>query len=297
MEVADKIVGPLGLIEKVDVGSKGFSLGKYLRIRVNIDISKPLCRGRVVRMGATEKEWVDFRYERLPIFCYWCGKLDHDGRDCPLWLDSNESLELEERQYGPWLRAEMDRLQRPQVAEALSRKNERDGIKSGNQKQSKNQAMNSRWRSSEKARQGEVGEIPTTLVMSNPMPEAVMMDVTFQKKKEDDFETQLREINCAIHAVDTVKERMGNREAKEESRVATDFSNSAQSEALSVGGKVDKPLMSQRPYLGPLTDPAGPARLGRNQVEAQRNQSHMAQAITEGGRVLRSKVIDICLKD
>ena len=60
MEVADKIVGPFGLIEKVDVGSKGFSLGKYLRIRVNIDISKPLCRGRVVRMGATEKECVDF---------------------------------------------------------------------------------------------------------------------------------------------------------------------------------------------------------------------------------------------
>ena len=48
MEVADKIVGPFGLIEKVDVGSKGFSLGKYLRIRVNINISKPLCRGRVV---------------------------------------------------------------------------------------------------------------------------------------------------------------------------------------------------------------------------------------------------------
>ena len=113
LEVAKKIAGPLGLIEKVDIGSKGFRLGKYLRIRVNIDISKPLCRGRVVRMGETEKEWVDFRYERLPIFCYWCGKLDHDDRDCTLWLDSNESLELEERQYGPWLRADTERLQRP----------------------------------------------------------------------------------------------------------------------------------------------------------------------------------------
>ena len=69
-EVAEKIAGPIGMIEKVDVGSKGFSMGKYLRIRVTIDISKPLCRGRVVRMGALEKGWVDFRYERLPIFCY-----------------------------------------------------------------------------------------------------------------------------------------------------------------------------------------------------------------------------------
>ena len=65
---------------------------------VNIDISKPLCRGRAVRLGTSEKGWVDFRYECLPIFCYWCGKLDHDDRDCTLWIDSNESLELNERQ-------------------------------------------------------------------------------------------------------------------------------------------------------------------------------------------------------
>ena len=64
-EVAEKIAGPLGPIEKVDIGTRGFSVGKFLRIRVNIDISKPLCRGRVVRLGTTEKGWVDFRYERL----------------------------------------------------------------------------------------------------------------------------------------------------------------------------------------------------------------------------------------
>lgn len=83
-EVAEKIVGPMGTIEKMDVEPRGFSMGKYLRARVTIDISKPLCRGRAVRMGGTEKGWVDFCYERLPIFCYWCGKLDHDNRDCPL---------------------------------------------------------------------------------------------------------------------------------------------------------------------------------------------------------------------
>ena len=64
-EVAEKIAGPLGPIEKVDIGTRGFSVGKFLRIRVNIDISKPLCRGRVVRLGTKEKGWVDFRYERL----------------------------------------------------------------------------------------------------------------------------------------------------------------------------------------------------------------------------------------
>ena len=100
-EVAKKITSLMGVIEKVDVGPRGFSVGKYLRLHLTIDISKPLCRGRVVRMGGTEKGWVDFRYESLPIFYYWCGKLDHDDRDCPLWIDSKESLALEERQFGP----------------------------------------------------------------------------------------------------------------------------------------------------------------------------------------------------
>lgn len=110
--VAEKIVGPMGVIEKVDVGPRGFSIGKYLRVRLIIDISKPLGRGRVACMGGTKKGCVDFRYERLPIFCYWCGIVDHDDRDCLLWIDSKESLEMEERQFGPWFHADSERLRR-----------------------------------------------------------------------------------------------------------------------------------------------------------------------------------------
>ena len=126
-KVAKKITDSMGVIKKVDVGPMGFSVGKYLRLRLTIDISKPLCRGRVVRMGGNEKGWVDFPYKRLPIFCYWCGKLDHDDRDFLLWIDSKESLVLEERQFGPWLRVDSGRLQRPQVAEVPNCKNGGEG--------------------------------------------------------------------------------------------------------------------------------------------------------------------------
>ena len=110
--------GSLGEVVKVDVREQGFSMGKFLRVRVDINISEPLCKGRMVRMGGPTLVWVDFCYERLPIFCYWCGKLDNDDRDCPLWIQSKESLGPKDKQFGPWLRAESKRLQRPLVAEA-----------------------------------------------------------------------------------------------------------------------------------------------------------------------------------
>ena len=95
--------------------NKGFYLGNYLRIRVSIDISMLLCRGRLVRMGGPSPSWVDFRYERLPIFCYWCGMIDHDEKDCMQWMRSKESLKAEDKQYGPWLWAMSERVQQPQL--------------------------------------------------------------------------------------------------------------------------------------------------------------------------------------
>lgn len=55
------------------------------------------------------------KYERLPIFCYWCGMIDHDETDCMQWMHSKESLRAEEKQYGLWLRATPDCVQKPQL--------------------------------------------------------------------------------------------------------------------------------------------------------------------------------------
>jgi len=49
---------------------------------------------------------VSFRYERLPIFCHWCGVLNHDFKECDLWLQSKGELRIENQEYGSWLRAD-----------------------------------------------------------------------------------------------------------------------------------------------------------------------------------------------
>ena len=102
----------MGKVEKVDVGDNGVNLGCFLRIRVTLDISQPLIRGRMVRMGCSDSRWVEFKYERLPVFCYLCGRLDHDEKECIEWIRRVVPLKAEDKQYGPWLRVIPDRLQK-----------------------------------------------------------------------------------------------------------------------------------------------------------------------------------------
>ena len=38
--------------------------------------------------------WVAFKYEKLPNFCYWCGLVSHDDKDCECWLSSKGTLSI-----------------------------------------------------------------------------------------------------------------------------------------------------------------------------------------------------------
>ena len=88
---------------------------EFLRVRINIDISKPLLRCSKLRLKGKQVGWVELKYERLPNFCYWCGRVTHGERDCEVWLRGNGSLRKEEQQYGEWLRAEPLRASRKTV--------------------------------------------------------------------------------------------------------------------------------------------------------------------------------------
>lgn len=79
--------------------------GDYMIVRVLLDISKPLSRGRKISMDDGSNGWVSFKYERLPNICYQCGRLTHSNKDCDLWLDSEATLTIQSRQFGAWMRA------------------------------------------------------------------------------------------------------------------------------------------------------------------------------------------------
>ncbi|KAK6154906.1 hypothetical protein DH2020_009154 [Rehmannia glutinosa] len=93
----------IGKFLEVDVDSDGCSFGRFLRIRVEMDITKPL--RRVVKTSFRGTEFVlPIKYERLPNFCYFCGVIGHGEKDCDARiLNPPDSSFIPP--YGSWLRA------------------------------------------------------------------------------------------------------------------------------------------------------------------------------------------------
>ena len=81
--VAENTCNKIGEVIRA-IGVENEQGGSFIRVRVEIDILLPLCRGRVITLESGEKSWVSFKYERLPNLCYWCGHLNHGDKDCPL---------------------------------------------------------------------------------------------------------------------------------------------------------------------------------------------------------------------
>lgn len=79
-EVVRALIGNLG--EIIDIEKDVLGFGRYRRVKVMLDITKPLRRYRKVRDRKGNDLQVDFAYERLPFFCLACGVMGHSEKDC-----------------------------------------------------------------------------------------------------------------------------------------------------------------------------------------------------------------------
>ena len=90
-EVVEKLYEATGEVNKKS-SLMEVDRGNVMRIRLRVNITLPLCRGRIFTLDNRLKEWVSFKYERLPNVCYWCGQLNHFDGDCEQWLESSGTL-------------------------------------------------------------------------------------------------------------------------------------------------------------------------------------------------------------
>ena len=83
------------VIKPKDTGQ--MKCGSFMRVQVEVDITKPLCRGRKISWEQKEDGWAAFMYERLPNICYWYGHISYDDKDCVIWLSSKGFLRVDDR--------------------------------------------------------------------------------------------------------------------------------------------------------------------------------------------------------
>ncbi|KAH7857525.1 hypothetical protein Vadar_013640 [Vaccinium darrowii] len=97
-----KIGNLVGLAMKVQIygGNQGAILG-FMRIRVWLDLTKPLPTGFYLKRVGKKDSWVRFLYERLSDFCYDCGRVSHVRTECQFSEESSDSG----IKFGPELRA------------------------------------------------------------------------------------------------------------------------------------------------------------------------------------------------
>lgn len=80
----------------------GLGLNNYRRVKVLLDINQPLRRIQKVKGKDGSVLSIEFKYERLPFFCFLCGIIGHGEKDCPNTDDDPQNCNFG---LGLWLKA------------------------------------------------------------------------------------------------------------------------------------------------------------------------------------------------
>lgn len=81
MDTSWKLGRVFSQCNKVVIPENGSSEGRFAKLLVEMDLTKPLIRGTKLRCKGDET-WIEFKYKNIPLFCFYCGKLGHGDRLC-----------------------------------------------------------------------------------------------------------------------------------------------------------------------------------------------------------------------
>ena len=127
-QVATEVGSRLGIVEEVEMRKRSDDLNLFLKVQVSLPITKPLRRGGFIVGSDGQRTWVRFKYERLPIFCHFCGLLGHDLRHCANHYAMEKNGGQVEYQYGDWLKASSGRPKSSSTRETNPASSSCDGL-------------------------------------------------------------------------------------------------------------------------------------------------------------------------
>lgn len=104
-EIGEMIGNRIGQVLEVRKMADGDEWGRYVRVRIRLPLDRSLRRGGNISLGGGDKCSVDYKYERLPLFCHYCGKLDHEVRECSTKDQDQLRGTVKENEHGSWMAA------------------------------------------------------------------------------------------------------------------------------------------------------------------------------------------------
>lgn len=94
----------VGKVEDIGMDAQGECFGEFVRIRVSVNISKPQKKKKKTYSPEARRRrgiQLPVVYERLPDFCFCCGCIGHQFRECTNY----KGQQKEDLPFGPCLRA------------------------------------------------------------------------------------------------------------------------------------------------------------------------------------------------
>ncbi|KAK1628379.1 hypothetical protein QYE76_002694 [Lolium multiflorum] len=100
VQVVDDLARRIGKTKEVQMSPKLFYEGNYVRLRVLIEVEKPLSRIVLLNVEGEGKKRLLVKYEKIPYFCKRCGLIGHNHEECGdgVWT-------ARELQYGDFMLA------------------------------------------------------------------------------------------------------------------------------------------------------------------------------------------------
>jgi hypothetical protein len=94
--------------ELIEFDSRNTHHSSYMRLKVRIDVTVPLKQEWQIRVNDGSYATMQFKYEKLGVFCYLCGLLGHTDKTCPNRFEMEEDNDI--RGWGEWLKPVVRRL-------------------------------------------------------------------------------------------------------------------------------------------------------------------------------------------